>query len=78
MRTIGISHDFLYIILHVTRPVSIEIVQMHNSVGTSFKTCISTTSLVILHQEAKDSAFCLECFKKQQNRLGALINPTST
>ena len=83
MHAIGILHDFLYIILHVTRPVSTYIVQMHNSVRTTFRSCISFASLLI-HQEARDNVFCLQYFKKRQESvvefewLDALINPMST
>ena len=62
---IGILHDCKYIILHVTRPVRTSIVQMHNSVRTTFRTCISTASLVI-HEKARDNVFCLEYYKKQR------------
>ena len=59
MHAIGILHVYLYIILHVTRPVSTNIVQMHNNKRTTFRTCISFASLLI-HQEARDNVFCLQ------------------
>ena len=67
MHAIGILHDCLCIILHVTRPLSTYIVQMHNSTRTTFRTCILFASLVI-HREARDNVFCLHYFKIQQRR----------
>ena len=51
MYAICILHDCLYTILHVTKPVGTYIVQMHNSIRTTFRTCISFASLVIIKRQ---------------------------
>lgn len=63
MHGIGVLHDCLYIILHVVRPVSVNIVKMRKGAF------ITSISFAIFSNSLRDKVVCLQYFKRHNKNV---------